>query len=185
MSRKSRKRRSPARTVEEVGGAVWTGGPCQRGNRVDVLSKLKIRLLRLFERPLQILVLRQYRDDGVEPLKVLNRTLVDEPGLIRKNASQVNFPPLLRPSLICDTETIWQPIPWIGVRGWSHTLIKGLASPILRYSHFIHSKRVGRSPLIGKTVHDQYATIPEKCHVVQNRVLSQNTRKPPEREAYD
>jgi hypothetical protein len=120
MPRKSRKRRSPARTVEEVGGAVWTCRPCQRGNRVDVLSKLKIRLLRLFERPLQILVLRQYSDDAVEPLKVLNRTLVDEPGLIRKNASQVNFPPLLRPSLICGTETIWQRIPWIGVSGWSH-----------------------------------------------------------------
>jgi hypothetical protein len=26
--------------------------------------------------------------------------------------------------------------------------------------------------------HDQYATIPEKCHVVQNRVFSQNARKP-------
>jgi hypothetical protein len=39
---------------------------------------------------------------------------------------------------------------------------KGPASPILRHLHFAHSKRVGRSPLISRAAHDQYATIPEK-----------------------
>jgi hypothetical protein len=54
-------------------------------------------------------------------------------------------------------------------------LEKRLASPILRHSHFAHSKRVGRSPLISRAAHDQYATIPEKYHVIQNMVFSQNT----------
>jgi hypothetical protein len=51
---------------------------------------------------------------------------------------------------------------------------KRLASPILRHSHFVHSKRVGRSPLISRAAHDQYATITAKCHVIQDRVFTQN-----------
>src|SRR5258708_29333419 len=58
-------------------------------------------------------------------------------------------------------------------------LEKGLASRVLRHPHFAHFKRVGRQPPISKAAHDQYATISEMCHVVQNRVFSQNARKPP------
>jgi hypothetical protein len=51
---------------------------------------------------------------------------------------------------------------------------RGWRSLILRHSHFAHPKRVGRSPLISRAAHDQYATVPKKYHVIQNVVLSQN-----------
>jgi hypothetical protein len=39
--------------------------------------------------------------------------------------------------------------------------------------------------LSARVAHDQYTTVPEKCHVIHNRLFSQNARKPPERAAYD
>jgi hypothetical protein len=49
-----------------------------------------------------------------------------------------------------------------------------LASTVLIYGHLSHSHRLGRAPFIGKAAHDQYTTIPEKSHVVHNRLFSQN-----------
>ena len=60
---------------------------------------------------------------------------------------------------------------------------KGLASQVLRHPHFAHSKRVARWSPISKAAYDQYATMPQKCHVVHNMVFSQKARKPPGQEA--
>jgi hypothetical protein len=52
--------------------------------------------------------------------------------------------------------------------------LERLASNVLIPSHFADSKKVGTSPFMSRAAHDQYATIPEKCHVIHNMIFSQN-----------
>jgi hypothetical protein len=47
--------------------------------------------------------------------------------------------------------------------------------------HIYHIPNDLEGPLSARVAHDQYTTILEKCHVVHNRLFSQNARKPPVR----